>query len=43
MTDVLEYDPEGDKWTKVGELAEARYCHAMSIVPKETADYCGPT
>ena len=43
MTDVLEYDPEGDKWTKVGELGEARYCHAMSTVPKETANYCSPT
>ena len=40
LKDVLDYDPEADKWTKVGEMAHARYLHGMSLVPKETADYC---
>ena len=40
LTDVLDYDPDADKWTKVGQLAKARYYHGMSLVPKETADYC---
>ena len=40
MTEVLDYDPDADKWTKVGQMAQARYRHGMSIVPKETADYC---
>ena len=39
---MLDYDPEADKWTKVGEMANARYYHGMSLVPKETADYCVP-
>ena len=38
--DVLDYDPDADKWTKVGETAQGRYLHGMSLVPKETADYC---
>ena len=40
IADVLDYDPEEDKWTKVDQLAKGRYKHAMSLVPKETADYC---
>ena len=40
LKDVLDYDPDADKWTKVGEMAHARYYHGMSLVPKETADYC---
>ena len=39
--EVLDYDPEEDKWTKVGQLAKGRYTHGMSLVPKEIADYCG--
>ena len=39
-SDVLDYDPDADKWTKVGEMAQGRHHHAMSLVPKETADYC---
>ena len=38
--DVLDYDPDADKWTKVGQMAKGRTTHAMSLVPKETADYC---
>ena len=40
LSDVLDYDPDADKWTKVGQLAKARTRHAMSLVPKEIADYC---
>ena len=40
LSDVLDYDPDADKWTKVGQLATARFRHGMSLVPKETADYC---
>ena len=39
-TEVLLYDAEADQWTHVGQLATARYAHAMSHVPKDTADYC---
>ena len=37
---VLDYDPDADKWTKVGEMAKARSYHGMSLVPAKTADYC---
>ena len=37
---MLDYDPDADKWTMVGEMAHARYLHGMSLVPNETADYC---
>ena len=40
LADVLDYDPDADKWTKVGQLATARFRHGMSLVPKETSDYC---
>ena len=40
LGDVLDYDPDADKWTKVGQLAQARQGHGMSLVSKETADYC---
>ena len=43
LADVMDYDPVYDTWTKVGQLAKARSTHAMSLVPKETADYCGQT
>ena len=42
LADVLEYDPEAIQWTKVGELADARTGHAVSLVPKEIVDYCTP-
>ena len=38
--DVFDYDPDADKWNQVGQLALGRSNHAMSLVPKETADYC---
>ena len=40
LSDVLDYDPDADKWTKVGQLATARFYHGMSIVPRETANFC---
>ena len=40
LADVLDYDPDENKWTKVGRLTKARFYHGMSLVPKETADYC---
>ena len=40
LADVLDYDPDENKWTKVGQLATARQMHGMRIVPKETVDYC---
>ena len=40
LADVVDYDPDADKWTKVGEMAKARSFHGMSLVPAETADYC---
>ena len=40
LRQVLRYDPEADQWITVGQLATARGDHAMSLVPKETADYC---
>ena len=40
LKDILEYDAEEDKWSKVGDLPHPRYHHAISLVPKETADSC---
>ena len=38
---ILEYDPETDKWTEVGTMREARYRHAVSVVDlRNYADYC---
>ena len=41
--DVLEYDAQAIQWTKVGELADARTGHAVSLVHKETTEYCTPS
>ena len=38
--EVLLYNSEEDEWTTVGRLSIARHYHAMSLVPKETADFC---
>ena len=40
ISGVLDYDPDADKWTRVGYMAKTRYYHGMSLVPKETANYC---
>ena len=39
-TDVDFYNSEEDEWTTVGHMSTARGFHAISLVPKETADYC---
>ena len=41
QAEVLDYNPDANKWTKVGQLAKARHAHGISLVPNETADYCG--
>ena len=41
--DVLEYDAQAIQWTKVGELADARTGHAVSLVHTETTEYCTPS
>ena len=40
FADVLDYDPNEDKWTKVGTMKKGLKFHGMSLAPKETADYC---
>ena len=40
LADLSDYDPEEGKCSKVGQLAKGRDKHAMSLVPKEIADYC---
>ena len=35
-SDILVYDGNEDKWTKVGDLCHARAWHAMSLVPVES-------
>ena len=37
---MLLYNSEADEWTTVGHLSAARHYPAMSLVPKETADFC---
>ena len=38
--DILMYDGNEDKWTKVGDLCRARKIHAMSLVPAVVEDEC---
>ena len=38
--DILVYDGNEDKWTKVGDLCHARAFHAVSLVPAEVEDEC---
>ena len=40
LTDILVYDGNEDKWTKVGDLCHARAFHAVSLVPAEVEDEC---
>ena len=40
LKDVLMYDGNEDKWTKVGDLCRARAYHGMSLVPAAMADEC---
>ena len=39
-SEVMIYNSDKDKWTTVGKLARSRSGHAMSLVAKETANYC---
>ena len=39
-SEVMIYDSGKDKWTTVGKFARSRSGHTMSLVPKETANYC---
>ena len=38
--DILMYDGNEDKWTKVGDLCHGRVYHAMSLVPAVVEDEC---
>ena len=38
--DILVYDANKDKWTKVGDLCRARYRHAISLAPAIVEDEC---
>ena len=38
--DILMYDGNEDKWTKVGDLCRGRGFHAMSFVPAVVEDEC---
>ena len=38
--DILMYDDNEDKWTKVGDLCHARENHAMSLAPAVVEDQC---
>ena len=38
--DILVYDGNEDKWSKVGDLCHARAYHAMSLVPAVVEDQC---
>ena len=38
--DILMYDGNEDKWTKVGDLCRGRRFHAMSLVPAVVEDEC---
>ena len=40
LKDILMYDGNEDKWTKVGDLCRGRYKHAMSLVPAIVEDEC---
>ena len=39
-TDVLIYDGNQNKWSKVGDLCHARFAHAMSFVSGDIVDDC---
>ena len=40
LRDILVYDANEDKWTKVGDLCYGRAFHAMSLVPAVVEDEC---
>ena len=40
LKDILMYDGNEDKWSKVGDLCRGRAYHAMSLVPAEVDEEC---
>ena len=41
MNNILEYDPETEKWTQIASMMEARWAPAVSVVDFEDyADFC---
>ena len=38
--DILMYEANEDKWTKVDDLCHGRALHAMSLVPAIVEDEC---
>ena len=40
IREILMYDGNEDKWTKVGDLCRGRANHAMSLVPAALEDEC---
>ena len=40
LRDILVYDANEDKWTKVGDLCYGRAFHAISLVPAVVEDEC---
>ena len=40
VSDVLVYNGNEDKWTKVGDLCYARSGHTMSLVTEDVVDQC---
>ena len=39
-SDILMYDGNEDKWTKVGDLCRSRAFHAVSLVPAAVDEEC---
>ena len=39
-SDILMYDGNEDKWSKVGDLCRGRAFHAVSLVPAEVDEEC---
>ena len=40
LNDILIYDGNQDKWTKVGDLCYGRSNLAISLVPEDFVDHC---
>ena len=40
IRDILVYDGNEDKWSKVGDLCRGRRWHGMSLVPAEVDEEC---
>ena len=43
LDDILQYDPENNKWIYCGKTKKQRGTHGMDVVPiSEIKDYCVP-